>query len=355
MGILCLQLTKRVNQVVMRATIRSVAEEAGVSAVTVSNVLRGLDSRASPETRARVLEAAQRLNYLPVSPPTSQNRRLDTRIVTLVPEHQNITHYDLDLYTYEGIVEGARKHGYDVLTMVRECHDRVLENDELRFVDRRSDGFIFAVSIQGKWERALDIVSEHHIPSVVCYRRDTPDGVAWVDVDNDSVMAQMVAHLAERGHKRIAYLSGPQDNFDESQRQRAWVEAMWKQGLPLRQEFVVRGTVRHYDFHPEAAATVRRLGATAVVCFNDTLALCLWDALEAQGLRVPHDVSLIGVDNRPEAVKRGLSSVAHSFSEVGRLAMDAWVELKNGADATMCSRLAPVHLVVRDSVRALSP
>ena len=339
----------------MRATIRSVAEEAGVSAVTVSNVLRGLDSRASSETRARVLEAAQKLNYLPVNPPTSQNRRLDTRIVTLVPEHLNITHYELDLFTYEGIVEGARKHGYDVLTMVRESHDRVLENDHLRFVDRRSDGFIFAVTIQGQWENALDIVSEHRIPSVVCYRRDTPQGVAWVDVDNNSVMRRMVAHLVQRGHRRIAYLSGPQNNFDETQRQRGWLEAMWNQGLLLQQEFVVRGTARSYDLHPDAVSLIRRVRATAVVCFNDTLALALWNALEAQGLRVPDDISLVGVDNRPEAATRGLSSVAHSFSDVGRLAMDAWVELKNGADAASCSKLAPVHLVARNSVRTLQP
>lgn len=339
----------------MRATIRRVAEEAGVSAVTVSNVLRGVGSRASTETRTRVLEAAQRLNYLPISPPASQNRAMDTRIITLVPEHLDLTHHELDLFTYEGIVEGARTHGYDVLTLVRTEHDKVLEREEMRFLDRRSDGFIFAVSTKGRWERALDLLAEHHIPAVVCYRRDAPEGIAWVDVDNNAVMSQAVAHLVENGHRRIGYLAGPVDNFDERERQDAWVSAMWKHGLPLRQEFVVHGAGPGFVEDAEAIASVAKLGVTAMVCFNDTLALSLWKSLEEQGLRVPQDISLVGVDDRPEAAKRGLSSIKHSFREVGRLAMDAWVELKNGSEAAACSKLAPVELVLRTSVRPINP
>ena len=186
-------MMKRVNskRMKMRATLRSVAEEAGVSVVTVSNVLRGVESRASEPTRARVLAAAKQLNYLPVSPPASQNRRIETRIVTMVPEYRDVTHHDLDLFTYEGIVEGARAHGYDILTMVRDDREQSLQREKLRYLDRRSDGFIF-ISAIGQWIRAFDIVSQHEIPAVVCYRRDTPAGVAWVDVDNDDAMQQAV-------------------------------------------------------------------------------------------------------------------------------------------------------------------
>lgn len=339
----------------MRVTIRSVAEEAGVSAMTVSNVLRGQDSQMRDETRERVLEAAQRLNYLPVNPPTSQNRRVETRTLTLVPEHQEMKEHPLDLFTYEGVCEGARRHGFDVLTMLREGRDPVLKSDEVRFLDRRSDGFIFIASREGQWRRALDIVSKHRIPSVVCFRREAPPNVAWVDVNNESVMQQMIKHFAERGHRRIAYLAGPADNFDEKQRQNAWVQAMWEHGLEVHREFVIAGTAPEGEFvlHPEAAATVRRLGVTAVACFNDPLALALWEALEAQGVRVPRDVSLIGVDNRAEAEPRGLTTVVHLCSDIGRLAVEAWIELKGGANATSCSKLSPGYLMERRSVRSL--
>lgn len=341
----------------MRVTIRHVAEEAGVSAMTVSNVLRGQDTRMCAETRQRVVDVAQRLNYLPVSPPASQKRHVETRILTFVPEHHEVIGHPLDLFTYEGLAEGARKHGYDLLTMLREGRDPVLDSDEVRFVDRRSDGFIFIASREGKWRRALDIVSRHRIPAVVCFRRNAPDGVAWVDVDNNLVMQQMVEYFVKCGHKRIGYLAGPSDNFDEKQRQSAWVQAMWKHGIELHRDLVIPGTLGDGEFvlHPEAAATVRRLGVTAVACFNDPLALSLWDALESQGVKVPDDVSLIGVDNRVEAEPRGLTTVCHLCAEVGRLAMEAWIELKNGGEPAACCKVAPVHLIARQSVRQLNP
>lgn len=338
----------------MRTSIRQIAQEAGVSSVTVSNVLRGLESRASSETRERVLEVAQKLNYIPVKPPTAQNYHVETRVVTLVPEHHDLRHYDLDLFTYQGIIEGARHHGYSVLTMVRREQDGSKGCESLRFLDRSSDGFIFTVSLQGQWARVLDVVAQNQVPSVVCYNREVPEGVAWVDVDNGAAMRQAVEHLALRGHSRIAFIAGPPDNFDAHERQREWHAAMSEQGLENCEKLVVQGAGEGYVQNDEALASVTRLGVTAAVCFNDTLALALWEAVEAQGLSVPRDLSLIGMDNRPEAQARGLSSIAHSFIDVGRLAMEAWVELKNGADAADCSKLAPVQLISRESVRALN-
>lgn len=338
----------------MRATIRQIAQEAGVSNVTVSNVLRGIESRASSETRERVLKAAQKLNYIPVKPPTTQNYHVETRVVTLVPEHHDARHYDLDLFTYQGIIEGARHHGYSVLTMVRREENQGQGCESLRFLDRSSDGFIFTVSLQEQWARVLDIVAQNRVPSVVCYNREVPGGVAWVDVDNASAMQQAVKHLAARGHSRIAFVAGPPDNFDANERLREWRAAMEQQKLDAGENLVVQGAREGYVQNDQALASVTGLGVTAAVCFNDTLALALWNVVEAQGLSVPHDLSLIGMDNRPEAQARGLSSLSHSFIDVGRLAMEAWVELKNGADAALCSKLAPVQLMARDSVRTLN-
>jgi len=337
----------------MRATIRQIASEAGVSNVTVSNVLRGLDSRASQETRERVLRAAEKLNYIPVKPPTTQNYHIETRVVTLVPEHHDVRHYDLDLFTYQGIIEGARHHGYSVLTMVQHEEDRIDGREALRFLDRSSDGFIFTVSLRDQWNRVLDVVAQNQVPSVVCYNREVPEGVAWVDVDNSAAMHQAVAHLVANGHTRIAFVAGPPDNFDASERYREWLVAMHEHNLAVSEDFIVQGAYEGYVTNAEALASVTHLSVTAAVCFNDTLALALWDVVEAQGLCVPYDLSIIGMDNRPEAEARGLSSLAHSFIDIGRLAMDAWIELKGGQEACHCNKLAPVHLVERRSVRSL--
>ena len=335
----------------MRATIRQIAAEAGVSNVTVSNVLRGLNSRASSETCERVLAAAKKLNYIPVKPPTAQNRHVETRVVTLVPEHHDVRHPDLDLFTYQGIIEGARHHGYSVLTMVQRASENG-EREPLRFLDRSSDGFIFTVSLQEQWTRVLDVVAHNRVPSVVCYNREVPDGVAWVDVDNGAAMRAAVEHLARRGHTRIAFVAGPPDNFDARERLHEWTLAMRARGLDAG--CVVPGARAGHVVDAESLASVVGLDVTAAVCFNDTLALALWDIAEKRGLRVPDDLSLLGVDNRAEAAARGLSSVSHSFVDVGRLAMDAWVELKNGAASADCCKVTPVQLIARASVRVLN-
>lgn len=337
----------------MRPTIRQIAQEAGVSHVTVSHVLRGVESRTSPETRAKVLEVSQRLNYIPVKPPTSQNHHINTGMVTLVPEHPDIENHELDLFTYQGVVRGAREHDYDVISMVGKYFANDWDRVKVRYLDRRSDGFIFAITNQGLWENALELVAEHRIPSVVCYRRNVPEGLAWVDVDNHRAIQQVLQHLIQKGHTRIAYLAGPPDNFDERARREAWFTTMQENGLNASPEFVVQGAQKYYVLDQQALESVKDLGVTAVVCFNDTLALALWDVLESQGLKVPDDISLVGMDNRPEAVARGLSSVSHSFIEVGRLAMEAWIELKKGNDPASCNKIAPVDFVERQSVRSL--
>ncbi len=336
----------------MRATIRQIALEAGVSNVTVSNVLRGLESRASPAVRARVLEAAQKLNYIPIKPPTTQNYQAQTRVVTLVPEHHDARHFDLDLFTYQGVIEGARRYGYSVLTMVREENQRGT-CESLRFLDRSSDGFIFTVSLQEQWGRVLDAVAHNRVPSVVCYNRQVPDGVAWVDVDNAGAMRQAVEYLAARGHSQIAFVAGPPDNFDARERRREWQAAMEELNLEAGDGRVVQGARAGFVQDDAALRGVAQMGVTAAVCFNDTLALALWEALEAAGKCVPEDLSILGMDDRPEAQRRGLSTLSHSFIDVGRLAVDAWMELKNGAAAADCCKTAPVALIERDSVATL--
>jgi DNA-binding LacI/PurR family transcriptional regulator len=337
----------------MRATIRQVAEHAQVSPKTVSNVLLGRDSIVAPATRERVLRAVQELNYIPVQPPTAQNRQVETHTIGLVFEHPDITHYDLDLFTYEGISERARKHGYDLLTLLRTDSGRILGNQETRFMDRRSDGFIFTISassVKGQWAAALEVLAKNKVPTVVCYCRDAPEGIAWVDTDNAHAMQQAVTCLTKQGHTRIAYLAGPPSNYHNIDRQASWKKAMQGAGLYASDSFIVPGNTEDWKIDTLSVGTIFELDVTAVVCFNDTLALELWDAAEERGLKVPRDLSLVGIDNRPDGVLRGLTTVAHSFSAVGRLAVDAWVELSQGGNFEDCCKYAPVELVERASV-----
>jgi LacI family transcriptional regulator len=356
----------------MRTTIRQVAETAGVSAVTVSNVLRGLEGEASAETRQRVLAAARNLNYVPVKPPTVQNRHVETRAIGLVPTYAKLSHNILDNLTNGGICEGARKHGYDILIMLRDEADWMVNRQHVRFLDRRSDGFIFVSGGMGEWEGALNLLAEHRIPTVVCYRRDVPPAVAWVDPDNEGIVRQLLECFQRHGHRRVAYLtmpkvvpesamvdpnwlvsaSGSHLIYDTVQRCAAFESAMARDIHLWEHHLTLPFFTPEWQIIPEVLPVLRRAGITGVLCDNDVLAVQFLDMIHAAGLRVPQDISVAGIDDLPQAAAHGLTSVAFGYGEVGRLAVEAWIQLRAGKAPAQCCQVVPTRLVERTSVAA---
>jgi DNA-binding LacI/PurR family transcriptional regulator len=332
----------------MRANIRQVAERAGVSRTTVSNVLLGREHLVAPEKRYLVMQAVRELDYVPVRP-TLQNRHAETRVIALALDDPQKVSWDFHSSTYRGLCEGAVRHGYDVLTLLRPDPEWANDRREVGLLDRRSDGVIFIAPDIGQ-HSTFEALSRRGIPTVACYRRDVPEGIAWVDPDNRGAMVGAVEHLVKHGHKSIAHLTkNDAAQFDFVQRCIEFVNAVHLFKLGRCAENIVTFEGQMSD----VAHRVRELKITAVVCASDWLANHLWTALEEAGLQVPDDISLIGVDNAPQSAVRGLTTMAFSFAEVGSLATDALVAQITGERASDCCRVAPVHLVERQSVRSL--
>lgn len=328
----------------MRTSIRDVAERAGVSPVTVSNVLRGRDGRASEETRERVLEAVRELNYTPVSGPAIQSRHVETRIIGLVFDHVEQDDY-WGATTYRGLRDGALEHGYDLLTLLRARPHWMLDNEELKFLDRRSDGFVFVVP-RDRYG-VLETLVEHRIPCVACYIDDVPEGVATVVVDNKGAMRQSVKYLVARGHRKIAHLAYHPERIDFHQRMKGYRAAMKANGLS-RYAQVVIGDEKD-GWQAQVIELVEEKGVTAFACANDLFALILWNLAKERGWRVPQDLSIVGMDDTPETLERGLTTLRFSSEEVGRRAMQSLVHLING-EAVPRREVLPVRLVERTSV-----
>lgn len=192
---------------------------------------------------------------------------------------------------------------------------------------------------------------KHEIPTVVCYRRDVPDGIAWIDPDNEQIMRLGVTHLVERGHTRIAHLTEvDQSLFDTVERRRYFAEAVCSYGLHECADWIVPG--RYFHITADTVATILNLGATAVVCHNDLLAENLMNAMNKLGLKVPEDLSIIGVDGLT-AEALDLTSVEFSFEDVGAHAVEALINCVKGKTASECHTVIQVHLQARGSVRDL--
>jgi len=335
----------------MRATIRQVAERAGVSRTTVSNVMLGRHDIVASEKRDLVMQAVQELEYIPVRP-TLQNRRMETRLLAVPIMDPRSIGWAINSGTFTGMCEAALVHGYDVMMMLRPDPDWAADRSEVQYLDRRSDGIVFASPLIGETARTFQALARHKIPAVVCYRRDVPDGIAWVDPDNRGAMFQAVAHLVAKGHTKIVHLTKEGSHeFDKVERRRFFMEAMRAHGLEECADWIV--AIDFYSATPELARQIINRGATAVVCMNDLLATDLMQAMQAGGLSVPDDLSIVGMDGI-EAATWGLTSLEFSFSDVGKYAVDALVEILQGATPGDACKVLPVRLVERRSVKDLN-
>jgi DNA-binding LacI/PurR family transcriptional regulator len=348
----------------MRASIRQVAERAKVSRMTVSRVVQGRKEQVNDATYARVLAAMQEMDYVPVRS-AMQNRHVETNAIGLVPYYRNPSGNLIDSLTFEGLCEQASTSGYDLYIMLRGESEWMANREDLRFLDRRSDGFIFISPGMGEWQAGLESLVQHKIPAVVCYRRDVPEGVAWVDPDNESIIRQTLEYLTAQGHSRIAYFTGPRPglegkerladlsgthlSFDDQERQKHFTWIMRELGHEQWSEKILWFQDPEWRLTTEEARAFFDSGATAVIC-GDALAIQLWEHAEAAGLRVPKDLSIVSIDGQIAAAHRGLTSVSFGYDEVGRQAVKAWTELVEGKTVKECCKVVPVRLVERASV-----
>jgi LacI family transcriptional regulator/LacI family repressor for deo operon, udp, cdd, tsx, nupC, and nupG len=334
--------------------------------MTVSRVLQGRKEQVNDETYSRVLAAMHEMNYVPVRP-VMQNRHVETNAIGLVPYYMNPSGNAIDSVTIEGLCEQAGVHGYDLYIMMRPEAEWMANREDLRFLDRRCDGFIFISPGAGEWQAGLESLVQHGIPTVVCYRRDVPEGVAWIDPDNEAIIRIALEHLMAHGHSRIAYFTGPRPslqgkerlanlsgvrpNFDDTQRQKYFTQMMKEMGNAKWSEQILWFRDPEWKLSEEEAREFFDSGATAVIC-GDLLAMQLWDRSLAAGLCVPEDLSIVSIDGSTAAAHRGLTTISFGYDEIGRHAVKTWVELNAGQSVKNCCKVLPVRLTERASVAA---
>jgi DNA-binding LacI/PurR family transcriptional regulator len=304
----------------------------------------------APEKRELVLQAVRELEYVPVKP-VLQNRHVETHVIAVPIDDPRKLVWGINSGTFTGMCEAAMRHGYDVTMLLRPNPDWAAEGSAVQLLDRRSDGIVFASPLIGETAKTFESLAKHEIPAVVCYRRDVPEGIAWVDPDNQGAMYGAVEHFVQKGHTKIAHLTKRATlEFDKVERRRHFVGAVRAAGLPECAEWIFET-----DFFAATADLARDImaaGVTAVVCMNDLLATDLMTAMRAEGLSVPDDLSLIGVDGLA-AEEHGLTSMTFSFVDIGQCAVDALVDLIQGKPVAECCRVVPVQLVERQTVKDL--
>jgi len=320
-----------------RPTMADVAAHAGVSKALVSVVFRNAPG-ASAETRARVLDAADRLGYHHNRTASLLARRR-THVLGVTMTLRNTFHAEL----VDDLQAAADERGYDLLlsTMSRT-------RDERRAVDTLLEFRCEALILLGPELSSADLAAlGRQVPIVVVGRRtDAPVDV--VRTSDDIGLRLAVDHLVGLGHRDVVHLDGGQGTI-AADRRRGYRAAMRRHSLEPR---CVPG-----DFTEEGGARAARglLAGdrlpTAVVAANDRLAIGLLDGLVRDGVDVPGAVSVVGYDDSPLS-RLGyvnLTTVSQAPEEQAREAVTAAVEHLDGSRPEPRQVVLTPRLVLRDT------
>jgi LacI family transcriptional regulator len=297
--------------------MREVAQAAGVSVSTVANVL-SRPSIVAAETRRRVERAIDAVGYVP-NGPARQLRGLPSMIVGSVTlDLANPFYAEVN----RGIEDGLAPAGCLLLACSTDLRPDKEEQLLHLLVQQGVRGIVIAPS--GTDPEPLLRLSRRGTPVVLL---DHPRGrLDLCAVAVDDVLGGRLAaeHLLQLGHRRIAFLSGSVDPGPVTRRQQGLRDTLGAAGIDLLD---IRVRMHPPSLVDAAAAAVDRILAarpTAVVCLNDTAALGLLDGLQAAGVRVPNDISVVGYDDLPIARRLAppLTTVSQPNYELGQAAAE---------------------------------
>lgn len=322
------------------ATIYDVAAAAGVSPSTVSRAF-SRPGRVSAKTSARIHQVAAELGYRAPQVARADASRQSKMLGIALTDITNPFFFSI----IRGAEHVAVTEGYSILLIDAE------ESDELerRLFDRTMpliDGMIIAASRLS--DQALRTVSKA-TPTVSLNRLVA--GLPSVITDNARGMRRALEHLAELGHRRVAYVSGPTASWADGARWRAFREGCYELDMQENRIGPTLPTVRGgMGIYPQ----VREKRVTAVVCFNDMVSIGIMRAAKAAGSSVPADLSVIGFDNifASDLVTPGLTTVAAPLSLLGERGARSVIALANNQEPETTPEvpsILPMRLIIRES------
>lgn len=322
-----------------------VARLAGVSHQTVSRVVNG-QTNLRPETRERVLRAIDQLGYRP----NTAARSLVTRRSATIGVIGSRSGFWGPSTVHRAIQSAGRDAGY----FVSSVNVQVLTREELTdAMNHLRDQHVEGIVLIAATDEAVDAARAHAgngVP-VVVVEGDEAKAPWTVGVDQVAGATLGTRHLIELGHERILHLSGPSSWTEARARLTGYRNAMYDAGLPPQLQVEGDWSARSGFEAGQRIAT--RDDVTAVFCANDQMALGLLRSLCEAGRSVPHDISVVGFDDIPEAAYLipPLTTVRQDFDAVGRRAIQILRSAITGEPAP--ERLIGPELVVRASTRSL--
>lgn len=331
---------------------RDIARQLGVNVSTVSRALKDLPG-VSPDLRQKIMEIAKEQGYRP-NPFAMSLRYGSTHTLGVVVPDLSFNHY---AHIVKWIEDEARKAGY--MCIVTDSSDKYSTEVECieRLMDMQVEGIALCLSQEAPPEGTtvndqLQRLKEAHIP-VVLFDRVADADFPTVSFNDVEAARQATLHFIDSGARRIAYIGGPNRLKQAADRKHGYLEALRERKQPIRKELVKCG---HMSFNSGLTDTLELLSLPeppdAILAGHGLLSTAAVQAILSQGLRIPHDVAVIGFmsDWVSDMSYPRITFVKQNQRELGRRTVKMLLDQINGSVSTK-HVVVNGQLNIRDTTR----
>ena len=332
----------------MNITIYDVAREANVSMATVSRVVNG-NPNVKPATRKKVNEVIERLGYRPNAVARGLASKKTTTVGVVIPDISSMFYAELA----RGIEDIATMYKYNIILSNSDSN----EDKEMHLIQtmlgKQVDGLIFMSS--NITEEHIKEFKNSPVPVVLAGTTEDTAQIPSVNIDYEQAVIDAITSLTDRGHKKIAMVSGSLQNaIIKTKMIPGYRKALEAANIPYNEEYLVE-TDMTYDDGMEALNQLMELEnkPTAIFVNSDEAALGVIHAAQDLGISIPEDLEVISSDNTRLAlmVRPRLTTIVQPLYDIGAVSMRLLTKLMNKEEVDESTVILPYRIEERDSTK----
>lgn len=334
-----------------RATIKDIARETGLSIATVSRVINKKEGHYNEETKNNIEESIKKLKYKPHIGAINLKKQKTRTIGFVVPE--------LDSF-YNEVYLGSQDYAFEQqysAFLFNTNYNRQLEEMQIEnLLNRRVDGVIFASGLVNN--RLVYKFLEDNIPVVLIENFINDPKIPTVILDSYKYSKRAVKYLADRGYKRIGYLSGPiEEMYTLKERYSGYIDALKESGIELDKSIVYFDKRLRGEWDPDGINKLiegimsGQERPDALFIISDVVALIAIRVITKLGYKIPDEIGIMGFDDRRMSRNSviSLSSVFQPKYEMGRKGMELLLDIIEGNSRSEKNIYLDMKLSIRES------
>ncbi len=336
----------------MKVTIRQIADMAGVSVTTVSQILNNKGSRFSAETRKKVLDIVEEYQYKPDFFASNLITRRSKTIGMIVP--------DVTDFFFSKLVEGVESYinplGY-MLILCNSRQDLEKEMQSLQELSHRSvDGILLATPNQMPEKYAVTSEFYRDHPLILIDRGINQRDFGRMLVKEYEGAYRAITYFVEKGHKNIGLLKEKTGYYQLEERLNGYRHALKDSKITYKGKYVEEGELTIEGGYQAAKKLLSHREVTAIFCSNDAMAIGCYKAIYEQGRKVPEDISVIGFDDLvlSRYITPPLTTVKQPIFDIGFTAAKFLVDAIEFPNRRIPNKIFETKLIFRESVKDLT-